>query len=220
MKKIKSSGKVGGSAKFGKKQTMKANFKSGLKLQFLEEKQIQVAKDKEALALKRVEELARIKAESEDGMKSIVLPSYEWDDRLKIMREVKKPPPTVYTELGFNDEYTDGRKHYRRFYDDELENDKDIFKKPTFHTFDIQRGQSRGNKKGFFSMFSAPETDDSGQISTIKTVGKFKGRINIFNETDYENYKMTKEGRMQVIIDLLSQIHMNKFGSPLELDSE
>ena len=56
------------------------------------------------------------------------------------MREVNKPSPEVYIELGYNDEYTDGRKHYRRFYDDELENDPEIFDKPTFHTFDIMRG--------------------------------------------------------------------------------
>lgn len=31
-------------------------------------------------------------------------------------------------------------KHYRRFYDDELENITDIFKKNPFHKADIHRG--------------------------------------------------------------------------------
>lgn len=32
------------------------------------------------------------------------------------------------------------KKHYRKYYDDELENDKEIFPKMPFHHFDIKRG--------------------------------------------------------------------------------
>lgn len=79
-----------------------------------------------------------------------------FDERIKMMREVlPKPPNTLYYEIGFDkvapEKKEDGNKHFRRFYDDELENVKDIFPKKAFHTCDIVRGQSRGLSKGFFS---------------------------------------------------------------------
>jgi hypothetical protein len=39
---------------------------------------------------------------------------------------------------------TETNKHFRRFYDDELENNKEIFPEMPFSNIDIFRGQSRG----------------------------------------------------------------------------
>ena len=36
--------------------------------------------------------------------------------------------------------YDKTNKHYRRFYEDELENDTSIFPKPVFYNIDIHRG--------------------------------------------------------------------------------
>lgn len=46
-------------------------------------------------------------------------------------------------------------RHYRKYYEDELENDESLFPpgKPFFN-YDIMRGQSRGVKKSFFSFGS------------------------------------------------------------------
>ena len=52
-------------------------------------------------------------------------------------------------------------KHYRRFFDDELENNKDIFPKMPFINADIFRGQTRGLKKSWFS-FGGENEDESG----------------------------------------------------------
>lgn len=72
------------------------------------------------------------------------MPEYEFDERLKIRREVKKPPPTVFIELGYNDKPPenpdDEKKHYRKYFDDELENIKEIFPRAPFHTCIVQRG--------------------------------------------------------------------------------
>lgn len=57
--------------------------------------------------------------------------------------------------------------HYRKFYDDELENDKDLFPSMPFLSIPIKRGQSRGLKKSWFS-FSADKVDESGQVSDEK----------------------------------------------------
>jgi hypothetical protein len=72
-------------------------------------------------------------------------PKYEFDDRIKMKREVKpKPPNSIFYELGFDtnppDNVEEGNKHYRRFYDDELENVDEIFPKKAFHTVNIIRG--------------------------------------------------------------------------------
>jgi hypothetical protein len=54
--------------------------------------------------------------------------------------------------------------HYRKFYEDELENDTSIFADPNepFRNIDVKRGQSRGLSKSWFSLFSADKEDESG----------------------------------------------------------
>ena len=74
--------------------------------------------------------------------------------------------------------YDKTNKHYRRFFEDELENDKEIFPKPIFTNIEIKRGQSRGVEK---SWFGGGNQDESGQESTIRVIGKFKGVIDIYN---------------------------------------
>lgn len=102
-----------------------------------------------------------------DAHRNILYPKYAYDDRLKIQVEVlPKPPATLYYEVGYDKTVPETdeqrQKHYRRFYDDELENIKEIFPKSTFHSADIIRGQSRGLSKGWFSFFVKSKTDDSG----------------------------------------------------------
>ena len=72
------------------------------------------------------------------------------------------------------------QKHYRTFYDDELENNKEIFKRMPFYTFDVMRGQSRGAKKSSWFGSSGAE-DESGQASTLTKAGYFKGSIDVTN---------------------------------------
>ena len=141
----------------------------------------------------------------------LIAPKYEFDDRLKIKREVNKPPHTLYVELGYNEEppktEEEEKKHYRRYYEDELENNKEIFPKSPFHTSEIIRGQSRGLKKSFFSFLSKDKTDDSGQVTNLKTVGLFKGRVNVENKEEKEEFKVQKEQRMKIIMALLEDLH-------------
>jgi hypothetical protein len=46
-------------------------------------------------------------------------------------------------------------KHYRRFYEDELEKNEEIMGDPVFTKVDIFRGQSRGLKKSWLNIFSS-----------------------------------------------------------------
>ena len=73
--------------------------------------------------------------------------------------------------------------HYRKYYDDELENNKELFPKQPFINVDIKRGQSRGLKKSWFN-FGAEKTDESGSVSNEKVVGSFKGRIKVYNDEE------------------------------------
>ena len=47
------------------------------------------------------------------------------DERLKIEVEVNKPPASLFKEVGYDSKPGEGKKHYRRYYPDELENVKD-----------------------------------------------------------------------------------------------
>ena len=87
--------------------------------------------------------------------------------------------------LGWDEDKDSNSKHYRLFYNDELENIKDIFPRPSseapFSTFHLKRGQSRGVKQSVFSkMFKTLKKDESGQDSTERFVGLFKGAIRRF----------------------------------------
>jgi len=47
--------------------------------------------------------------------------------------------------LGWDEDQTTKRKHYRYYYTDSLENVKEIFpKKSPFNTYTLKKGQSRG----------------------------------------------------------------------------
>jgi hypothetical protein len=85
-----------------------------------------------------------LKKDFDESYKNIILPKYKFDDRLKINREVNKPPLTIFMELGHNETAPlnpeEDKKHYRRYYPDELENNTDIFKESPFYTTDIVRG--------------------------------------------------------------------------------
>ena len=86
----------------------------------------------------------------------------------------------MFIGLGWDEDETTGRKHYRSFYNDELENNKDIFPKPSpFDSFEIKRGQSRGLNKGLFTFSHKHKKDQSGEASNEKSAGFFKAIIHV-----------------------------------------
>ena len=54
------------------------------------------------------------------------MPTYKLNERLMVDVEDSKPPTDIFMAVGFNREPKDGKKHYRRFYTDELENVKEV----------------------------------------------------------------------------------------------
>ena len=55
------------------------------------------------------------------------MPQYKFDTRLGCKVEYDVPPDSLFMQVGFDSEPEAGKKHYRRFYPDELEKitDKD-----------------------------------------------------------------------------------------------
>ena len=92
-----------------------------------------------------------------------------------------KPPESQYIAVGWDEDATTERKHYRRFYPDELENVKEVLHIASpFMTYEIKRGQSRGAKAGLLaSLFNEVKQDESGQVSTEEVMGKFKAVIEV-----------------------------------------
>lgn len=111
--------------------------------------------------------------------------------------------------------YDKTNKHYRRFFEDELENDKEIFPKPIFTNIEIKRGQSRGAEK---SWFGGGQQDESGQESTIRVIGKFKGVVEIFNKEKKARYEAKKNARLEELFKLLSDLYHKATGTRQTFD--
>lgn len=126
-------------------------------------------------------------------------------------RDVSKADEDAATDLMAKI-YEKTNLHYRRFFEDELENNTDIFSKNAFYNFDITRGQSRGVEKSWFS-FGGGEEDESGQASTVKVVGKFKGTIEIINNELKAEFEEQKEELLTKIFDSLSRLYEGKTGT-------
>ena len=109
-------------------------------------------KQKRELEDNRKRDMEQFKADSKSASaKNVIMPQYEMDKRLMVYREVTPPPDTLFIGLGWDDAPDTKRRHYRRFYPDELENIKEVMPMPTpFDTFEIKKGQSRGNGKAWW----------------------------------------------------------------------
>ena len=127
-----------------------------------------------------------------DATKMLIWPQYEKDKRLNIDREKNIPPASLFMPLGWDEDATTKRKHYRHYYDDELENVEEFFEnKSPFMRFGIKRGQSRGlsENSGLFSFLKTSKKDESGAITNEEDVGYFKGVVAIQSKTDEAAHK-------------------------------
>jgi hypothetical protein len=150
---------------------------------------------------------------------NIVKPKYNMDPVLNVPREHSQPPSALYIGLGYDEAPEDDRKHYRRYYPDELENIPDVMPKSPFTEYPIKRGQSRGASKSFFSWGAAKE-DDSGAVSTELEVGKFKCLIEIWNEADKITYTEKKQAKIHDIKTKLNAISLKKTRKPINFNLE
>ena len=87
--------------------------------------------------------------------KNIVMPQYKRDPELDVDREIDMPPESLFMALGWDEDATTQRKHYRRYYTNELEKVTEVLPVPSpFNSYDIKRGQTRGAKASFWKMLT------------------------------------------------------------------
>jgi len=147
-----------------------------------------------------------------------VMPRYKRDKRLNVWRETNKPSSELYEELGWDREPKETvEKHYRRYYNKELETVKEVMSVPTmFDQFGLKRGQVRGNDGGsMFSMFKKQKKDSSGNVDTETCVGKFKGLIQVMSDKERDEYELWRNKKEIEIFELLDVIHKNQTGKEL-----
>ncbi len=143
------------------------------------------------------------------------MPKYKLDERLQVNREYDFPPDSLFMGLGWDPEPDSKQKHYRRYYNCELEKNPEIMTKESpFDQYPLKKGQSRGASKGLWP-FSKKKEDDSGSTSTEQVVGKFKGLLVIAAEGEKEVYnemKNEKVHRLRGKLDRLSyKLHGETF---------
>jgi hypothetical protein len=67
-------------------------------------------------------ETARAKAEAEFlETANVTYPKYKFDEKMQIDREVNPPPRELFLGLGWDEDKDTGRRHYRRWYNNDLE---------------------------------------------------------------------------------------------------
>ena len=179
-----------------------------LKKKLLAEEKERTEKAKRDAVDERQRELADFKASGHGTTANIIMPQYERDTILDCDREIKKPPESMYIALGWDEDATTQRKHYRRFFPDELENVREVLAIASpFQTYEIKRGQTRGAKAGLLaSLFNEVKEDESGQVSTEELMGKFKAVIEVEVKEEKEAYFQEKEELFRAMQESLRKL--------------
>lgn len=143
----------------------------------------------------RARDMEEFKRSGKSTTSNIIRPQYKKDEVLQCDREIEKPPESQYIALGWDEDAETKRKHYRRFFNDELENVKTVLAIASpFQTYEIKRGQTRGAKAGMWaSLMNEVKEDESGQVSTEELMGKFKAVIEVEVISEKEQYLQEKE---------------------------
>ena len=105
-------------------------FDATLKKQLMDNEKERVEKAKRDAEDERQRELEEFRREAKDkGLtttSNIISPTYYRDETLQVDKEKDKPPESAFLGLGWDEDANTQRRHYRRYYPDELENIKDV----------------------------------------------------------------------------------------------
>ena len=148
--------------------------------------------------------------------RNLLMPEYQIDPKMKISRENNMPPAALYMGLGYDPEPgTSKQKHYRRYYQKELEEVDTVMPRTPFDEFKIIRGQARGLKK---SWFGKSKTDESGSVTDVKTVGRFKGIVKVENIARRDDYRQISRDRVNILKSQLNELSLKIRDKELDFD--
>lgn len=161
--------------------------------------------------LKNDEERKKAEANFEN-CDNVIMPKYRLDEKMCIDREYDCPPEQMFIGLGWDEDATTERRHYRRYYPDELENCTDVLPIPSpFNQYNLKRGKSRGAKASFWqSIRNNYKTDASGSVSTEKVVGRFKAVIEVEDREFKKSYLKKKHELIDRLVDNLKMLAKNR----------
>ena len=127
-------------------------YDANLKKKLLADEKERVDKAKRDAIDERNREMEEFKRMGTATPSNVVMPKYQRDEILDVDKEYGKPPESAFIGLGWDVDATTKRKHYRRFFADELEEVKEgMHLVSPFQTYDIKRGQSRGAKPSLWA---------------------------------------------------------------------
>jgi hypothetical protein len=103
------------------------------------------------------------------------------------------------------------KKHYRRFYNDELEEVRELFEHSSpFSTFNIIKGSKRGNDKKLFSFLKSDKSKEGGHINSEKSVGSVKALIEIEGVTTKIQFQEEKDKLIECTLELLGKLALKR----------
>ena len=170
---------------------------------------------KEEMRKKRELTLEKFYKQTKLVGENVIYPTYRFNDELKIYIEDEQPPEELFIRVGYDPKHDSKQMHYRRFYEDELENVPSVMPPSPFETFKIMRGQSRGLSK---SWFWKNDYDEAGQVTNLKEVGRFKGMITVVNKNKENEYISLKGDRIGTIKDSLNEVSRRLYNKPFDYD--
>lgn len=145
---------------------------------------------------------------------------YELDPRLKVDREVDPPPKELFIGLGWDEFTGQKRKHYRQFYNDELENDKEIFERASpFNTYNLTKGENGRNSIGLFKNNGVNEAAEQRAPEQL-VVGKFKAIVEVANKQDTSDYFTKKQEIINTLKFQLNALSLKKLKKPYLFDTD
>lgn len=65
---------------------------------------------------------------------------------------------------------------------------------------------------------SKGNTDETGQASTLKVVGKFKGIIKVYNKEEQDKFKADRKSTNEEITRLIREAYLNKHKEAMAFD--
>lgn len=151
---------------------------------------------------------------NKNATRNVIWPSYKFDERLMVDREVDIPPANMFFELGYNRTKEDKIKHYRRFYTNELELVEEVM--PGGSPF--MREPAYRMEQESAGLFGGGDNDSENNKSVVS--GYFKGLVAMYNEERKAKREVKMLEGVAGVKLKLAEIYELQLGKKFDFDYE